>query len=457
MPKAVIPPKRGLSQRALTAIGWAGVLVLCAILGEVGEAIGLPSPRLMTALIVGLSLALTKVVTRPLPVSLSRPAQAVVGMLIGSHFSVDALRAVAPDALALAGVTAATIVISAAIAVLMTRVSTLSLPDAALCMVPGGSLAIISSAEELNADARLVAIAQYLRLGLVTLTAPAVVFVGLTSVVAAVPAAPARSPAWPSIDQIPGGIGNGIILGALCLLGVWVGRWIRLPTPVLVGPMLVSVLLTHIHAPGHFAPTGPLKDLVFAATGLGVGLRFTPASLRRVADLLPLLLGTSVLVCVCCGALAWLLADLLGIPFVDAYLATTPGGINAVLATAESTSTNVALVSTVQSARLFAVVLAAPVIIRWLLSRAQTRPCDTAEGMLGSGGDDRERRVGAATAAGTAHGRGVASGRASRRRRQARTHPWVFPYVTMPWRAVPIRRRRFVPYAVACGRGRRTR
>jgi uncharacterized membrane protein AbrB (regulator of aidB expression) len=63
----------------------------------------------------------------------------------------------------------------------------------------------------------------------------------------------------------------------------------------------------------------------------------------------------------------------MGIPFTEAYLATTPGGINAVLATAESTGTNVPLVSTVQSLRLFVVVLAVPLVVRALEASRRRR------------------------------------------------------------------------------------
>jgi uncharacterized membrane protein AbrB (regulator of aidB expression) len=52
------------------------------------------------------------------------------------------------------------------------------------------------------------------------------------------------------------------------------------------------------------------------------------------------------------------------IPLMDAYLATTPGGINAVLATAVATHADLPLISSVQSLRLFAVVLVTPPLLR---------------------------------------------------------------------------------------------
>ncbi|AZS75703.1 hypothetical protein DDE74_36715 [Streptomyces lydicus] len=53
----------------------------------------------------------------------------------------------------------------------------------------------------------------------------------------------------------------------------------------------------------------------------------------------------------------WLIADLAHIPLTDAYLATAPGDINAVLATGVSTHADVSLTSSAQSLRLFAMVV----------------------------------------------------------------------------------------------------
>ncbi|WP_051766148.1 AbrB family transcriptional regulator [Streptomyces sp. NRRL F-5135] len=66
---------------------------------------------------------------------------------------------------------------------------------------------------------------------------------------------------------------------------------------------------------------------------------------------------------------------------MDAYLATTPGGINAVLATAVSGHADVAVVSTVRSLRLLLVVLVTPLITRRLAAMGP-RTAGTARGYL---------------------------------------------------------------------------
>ena len=65
--------------------------------------------------------------------------------------------------------------------------------------------------------------------------------------------------------------------------------------------------------------------------GLAVGLGFNPTVLRQVARAAPAAVAAILGVIVACGALAAILAATTRVSLLDAYLATTPGGINAVL------------------------------------------------------------------------------------------------------------------------------
>ena len=71
-----------------------------------------------------------------------------------------------------------------------------------------------------------------------------------------------------------------------------------------------------------------------------------------------------------CGGLAFLVLLVTDVSFSDAYLATTPGGLYAVLAVAVSGGGNVGFVLAVQALRLFVMILAAPPLVR-LITRGQ--------------------------------------------------------------------------------------
>jgi hypothetical protein len=331
-------------------------------------------------------LSLCGLIARPFPRPAAQLSQALVGVVMGSYLDPEAIAGVAGTALPMAAVTTATIAIALGVAALLARYSPVSRAAATLGMVPGGSAAIVSCAEDLNVDSRFVAFAQYIRVGLVALTAPAI------ALLVASKHAPDESLQGPIpeldrlVERPVHQIGAVVILAAVCLTGAVAGRRLRVPAPLLLGPMIVTALFSLTHASGGFCPDGALKDMVFVAVGLEVGLRFTRSSVTQFGRLLPHLLAATLLVCAACAGLAGGLSAVMDIPFLEAYLATTPGGINAVLATAESTSTNVPLVSTVQAVRLFIVVLAMPPIIRWL---AKTTPTLLATGKVGQNSQGR--------------------------------------------------------------------
>ncbi len=70
-----------------------------------------------------------------------------------------------------------------------------------------------------------------------------------------------------------------------------------------------------------------------------------------------------------CATLGWLLVVLAGADPLTAYLATTPGGIDSVAITAIDSGADSSLVLALQMLRLFAVLLTAPLLARWLARR----------------------------------------------------------------------------------------
>ncbi|WP_189060817.1 AbrB family transcriptional regulator [Longimycelium tulufanense] len=348
---------------------WGLFAMICYLVGIGAKQLGVPAPYLVAAIVVGAVAALTNIVRRQFPRRSAHASHAAVGVLMGSYLDPDSLRSVAKSATPLLLATAATLVASVLIAVGLARTRRLSLPDAVLGTVPGGSAAIVASAGEVGADSRLVAFAQYLRVGLVALTAPAIA--------AMVQSSPGREVTTTSnlLHDLTHPVGSTnqvaglLMLVGVSVLGVQCARRLKLPAATVLGPMVLAAIVQVTGTSDGFAPSGALRDLVFVGVGLEVGLRFTRAAVLHAAQVLPHLLVGILLLCLVSAGLAELLAVVTKMRFLDAYLATTPGGINAVLATAEETGSDVAVISTVQSVRLFAMALVAPSIIQRLLPR----------------------------------------------------------------------------------------
>jgi uncharacterized protein len=112
-----------------------------------------------------------------------------------------------------------------------------------------------------------------------------------------------------------------------------------------------------------------------------VGLRFTPGLLRQAGRLLLPALAAIAGLLVACFGLALVLRSTAHVSLLDSYLATTPGGLYAVLAAAFGTGADTTFVIALQALRLFVMVLRAPLVVRRLVrggasgssSRAGTR------------------------------------------------------------------------------------
>ena len=97
------------------------------------------------------------------------------GVTLGAYLQSDALTALAGDWLPVALVSAATLALSMGAGLALARYTELDVPTATLGMVAGGASGIVSMADDLGGDDRLVAFMQYLRVLIVVLLTPLLV------------------------------------------------------------------------------------------------------------------------------------------------------------------------------------------------------------------------------------------------------------------------------------------
>ncbi|MFI6868478.1 AbrB family transcriptional regulator [Nocardia sp. NPDC050406] len=351
-------------------VSWVALLMAVLGVAECLERTRFPAPQMILAIAVGAGLALAGRLPAPLPREVSLGVQAMLGVLMGSYLEVSLLSSIGWQLLPVLAVTVATVLVSIGIAMVFARVAKVELPTATLGLLAGGSAAVVAVADDLDADPRRVAFMQYLRVAMVALTAPALAVLlddgdrtdyGTATLGGAV--TNPDLPHWMIVgrgDQVAG-LSIAIVL---CLLGMRAGRWLRLPSPALIGPMVLTALLTAFGVSHGYAPTNLFKELLFVLIGFEVGTRFTRAVVVEMARMIPGMTAAIVALSAVVAALACGLAYLVDLELSDLYLATTPGGINAVLATAEGMDANMPLITSVQSARLLLMVLLLPLIMR---------------------------------------------------------------------------------------------
>jgi membrane AbrB-like protein len=331
-------------------------IVLGALTAAVAAAlglVGLPSPTLFAALVIGLIAALSRPLPQlTLPSSVFLSAQAVLGVTLGAYLQTDALKSLGHAWLPVLVVSAATLWLSIAMGWLLARYTELDRPTATLGMIAGGASGIVGMSGDLGADDRLVAFMQYVRVLVVVLSLPLLI---------AVFGAGGNGQGGPS-EPVFASPADWLLTAAIAPSAALLARRLNIPAGTLLGPMFVSGAL--VLGGVDFVVPPVIRELAFALIGLQVGLRFTVETVKRMGRLLIPVLG---------GVLGLLVGSfLLGVGLVvttdvslrDAYLATTPGGLYAVLAVAFGANADTTFILGVQTLRLLVAVLLAPVAVR---------------------------------------------------------------------------------------------
>jgi len=337
---------------------WSTIVALCTVASVALFLLGLTAPVLFGSLVGGMVYALAADRPFEVPAWAFGLGQGLIGATIGALVSISTLATLGDDWFPIVAITAATLVVSVLVGQALRLRPGVSTATAGFAMVAGGASGIVAVSRELGADDRVVTVVQYLRVLLVLLAMPAVtVLVFRPEMGQGDPAAAPASVGWLA--------GAGFTAVSLAV-GVALGRLARLPAGALLGPLLVAVGLA---VSGLFDEAGVpvlLQNVGYALIGSQVGLRFTRSSLRAIGRLLPLATVLILVVIAISAGLGVLLSLTTGVSLLTGYLATTPGGLYAVLATAVDSGSEVTFVLAVQLIRIFMALLTAPLLARVL-------------------------------------------------------------------------------------------
>jgi membrane AbrB-like protein len=358
----------------MAAQGW-GRWVLLAGLTAAGAAamaaLGMPSPALFAGLFVAAALALAGLAPSTVPRPATAVSQAVIGVVIGVLAQPGTLAGLAADWLPVLLVTLGTLLASMAAGLLMGLRRDVTPLTGMLALTAGGASGLVAVSRELGGDDRVVAVVQYLRVGIVTATMPVVAALVFGATVSAAPEAGPAGPPWYA----------GLAFLVVCTVaGTGVAWLLRVPSAALLGPMTVAIALNLTGWSFGATPPNVVVEVAYAVIGWQAGVRFTRESLRTVLGLLPFATALIVAVIAACAGLGLLLSWLTGATALEGYLATTPGGIYAVLATAISAGGDVTFVVAVQVLRVIVMLLIAPVAARLVARFGRGDPAERCAG-----------------------------------------------------------------------------
>lgn len=335
-------PKITLALVLGTAGGWLATLAT------------LPLPWM-----IGAMLATTVASLAGLPVAMSSRLREVfvivLGVMLGSAFTPQIVNQLGEWTVSLAILAVYTAVSGGLGTLFFHRVAGYDRVTSYFSAMPGGLSVMILVGEAMGGDGRLISLTHAGRLLLVVMALPFAfqLLMGYD---------PANRPP-PGPDLLSIGDADLVILVA-CGLAGWLGATaLRVPAPAVVGPMLVSA---GIHM-GGLVEAAPPAQLVAAAqvvVGSAIGCRFAGAPLTLVVKAVLWAAGGTVVLVGSAILAAWLGHLITGLPTPELTLAYSPGGLAEMSLIALALGLEAALVATHHIARIFLIVVMAPLIFR---------------------------------------------------------------------------------------------
>jgi membrane AbrB-like protein len=338
-------------------MNWCGLFLLAAGISQLLTLVNFPAAALLGSMLAGVCFAVSgheRKLWRPLFLL----AQGVAGCLIATNLTPVILVSVIGNWPILLLSVSATLLFSFCISWGIRYFGKVSAETAIWAAMPGMSSAMVIIAYERNADGRVVALVQYIRLAAVVLA---------VTMVSHLFATPAEVVSKVSLFHFA-----PIAFSALCstlaiaALGPLAARYIgSLPAAAMMVPLVVGALLSASNI-YHMTLPGWVLNLAFAVIGLEVGLKFTRQILLKLIRMIPLALAASLLLIGLSALFSLLLSYLMKVDLLTAFLATVPGSIDSVAIVAIASHVDVTFVLALQTVRMFVVVLGAPFFVRQL-------------------------------------------------------------------------------------------
>ncbi len=290
-----------------------------------------------------------------MPIAFRHVMVAVLGVMLGSGFRPEMLGHLGEWALSLSALALYAAVAGGAGLVYFRRVCGYDPVTSYFAAMPGGLSEMIMVGTEMGGDMRVISLTHAARVLLVVLALP----FAFQLLVGYDPAA-RPSVGLPLVEVAPADLA---ILSACGVIGFALARAVRLPAAAVVGPMILSAA---VHLMGWTAAKPP-TELVAAAqvvVGTAIGCRFAGVSARLLTRAILGAAGGTAVLLGATIAFAVVLSRATGLPAVPLSLAFAPGGLAEMSLIAIAINADAAFVATHHVARIFLIVVLAPLAFR---------------------------------------------------------------------------------------------
>ena len=290
-----------------------------------------------------------------------RPLVAIViGVMLGSSFTPEIFNKINVWASSLIFMVGYLIAAAVVVVPFYRKVAGFDLSTAYFAGMPGGLMEMMIIGRDMGADERSIILAHTSRIVLVV-TLVAVWF----RVVQGIDLSD-RSQFGIPFSEIP--LSELIVLAVVGVFGYFLGQLLRLPAPMLLGPILVSGA---VHSLGIIHNPPPRELVIIAQIFLGtiVGCRFIGAEPRAILRAIGLGLGATTLMLILTFSFAFAFYQMFGQTLEQLVLAYSPGGLAEMSLVALAMNADIAYVASHHLVRISFVMMMAPILFKFF-SRA---------------------------------------------------------------------------------------
>lgn len=330
-------------------------LIIAAGGGAIAAALHLPLAWLIGAMIA-VSAAAIFGAPVTMPPWVRAPTLAVLGVFLGSAFTPDVLQDIAGwwKAALLVPVYVAT---TSLISYKVLRRAGYDRPTALYGSPPGGLGEMALLGDAVGADARTIVLIHATRILVAVTMAPLLIALVTDFDLGQLPAMPGQVGADLSIR-------DAAVLTVCGIVGLILGKKLRLPAAVVLGPMIASALA---HGAGltHASPPPIVIAVAQILIGANLGARFsTTGGWRAIRT--PIMLGGTMgmIMTLLSGLIAYLAAPVVGAQPVPLFLALAPGGFSEMMLMALLVGGDTAFVASMHVLRIAVIVIAIPAFSR---------------------------------------------------------------------------------------------
>jgi uncharacterized protein len=304
-----------------------------------------------------------------LPSSYKNTGLFFLSYVLGTSFTMDTVLQVTDHLPLMLTITMTTVLFSIFMAVVISFIGKLNVKDAILGSIPGGLSNMVALGEEIEGTSiTTVTTIQLVRLLSVITIVPilaAIIADGSDTNMVAIIQNGVRDP---RVNELM----DNLIYICIIPLVTWLSFKIKLPTAIIIGPIVSTAVLVIL---GFKAPSLPtfILNLAQLLVGTHIGLLMVLKGSKN----LKLVLLMSLLLSLCTIGfsllIGFIMSKLMDVSILTGLLGAAPGGVAEMGVTATQLHANVSIVTAYQLFRLFFILLIMPFVLRMLLKKLHVK------------------------------------------------------------------------------------